>query len=206
MQIHNVPQGGQEWLDLHIGIPTSSLFKSLLTSDGKQSKSLEPYARQMAADKYAGELLDGFEGNKWTKRGHEFEDSAGAWYELMFENRNVTRVGFITDDAKTMGCSPDFLVDTDGLLEVKCLKAANHVAVIQYYKLNGQIPPGYRMQPQGQQIVTGRSWCDMLFYHPKLPQLLVRQEPDYEIQGKLKVQIDIVNNLRDVLIEVMEAV
>ena len=46
------------------------------------------------------------------------EAEAADWYEF---DQDVTtqRVGFITDDGRTMGCSPDRFVGDDGLLEIK---------------------------------------------------------------------------------------
>lgn len=202
--IYEVEQGSQAWKDLHIGIPTSSEFDKLVTTKGEPSKSIEPYARQLAADLWAGKLLDSWQGNQWTDRGHEYEDSARAWYELMHENRIVTQVGFITNDAGTAGSSPDSCVDRDGLLEIKCLKASTHMKVIQYYQLHKKAPSDYFMQPQGQMLVGKKNWCDMLFYHPDLPQLLIRHEPDYKIQGVLEFQIGMVIELRDTLIHVLE--
>lgn len=205
MQIHNVVQGEQAWKDLHIEIPTSSEFDRLVTpAKGEASKQIEGYARQLAANKYAGKLLDSFKGNKWTERGHELEDCGRAWYELMFEDRVVTQVGFITNDAGTAGCSPDSLVDDVGMLEIKALKASNHMKVIQHYQLHGKAPNDYFIQPQGQMLVAKRDWCDLLFYHPDLPSLLIRQLPDFKIQGVLEVQIEMVNALRDTLISVLE--
>ena len=205
MQIHNVIQGSQEWIDLHIGIPTTSGFDRLVTpAKGQASKQIEGYARQLAGDKYAGKMLDSWAGNKWTERGHELEDCARAWYELMFEDRVVTQVGFITNDAGTAGTSPDSLVDDVGLLEIKCLGAKKHIEVIQYYQLNRKAPNDYFIQPQGQMLVAKKNWCDLLFYHPDLPQLLIRQEPDFKIQGTLEIQIELVNQLRDTLIQVLE--
>src|SRR3546814_2809936 len=84
---------------------------------------------------------------------------------------------FVTDYAETMGCSPDGLVGDDGMVEVKCLKAENHIKAILYHASKGHCPPDYVQQTQGQLLICERQWCDLVFYHPDLPLLAIRQEP-----------------------------
>ena len=38
---------------------------------------------------------------------------------------------------------------------------------------------------QGQLWVSGRKWCDFMSYHPQLPPLLVRVEPDEKYHAAL---------------------
>jgi hypothetical protein len=52
------------------------------------------------------------------ERGLIVEAEAADWYEFDHDV-TVQRVGFITDDDHTMGCSPDRLVGDEGLLEIK---------------------------------------------------------------------------------------
>ena len=105
--------------------------------------------------------------------------------------------GFVTDDAGTMGCSPDSFVGADGLLEVKCLKPERHIHAILYYQKNGRCPTDYVQQTQGQLLITGRKWCDLLFYSPDLPLLTIRQEPDRTLQMALLKGIATVCKERD---------
>ena len=72
------------------------------------------------------------------------------------------------------GCSPDGYVDTDGLVEIKCQLPKGHVQTLAYYSRNRQAPPDYIPQVQGQLWVTGREWCDLFFFHPDLPKLVIR--------------------------------
>jgi hypothetical protein len=46
------------------------------------------------------------------------EAEATDWYEFD-QDVTVQRVGFITDENHTVGCSPDRLVGDEGLLEIK---------------------------------------------------------------------------------------
>lgn len=196
MIIHNVEQGSPEWFAVRAGIPTGSMFSNLVTSKGEPSKSLDGYAITLAGEKYAGKSLDSFQGNPWTDRGTEFEDAARATYEIM-NDVEVHQAGFITDDDHTYGVSPDGLVGNGGLAEFKCLKAENHIKAILYYKKYGRCPTDYVQQTQGQIMGAEREWCDLVFYHPDLPILIIRQTRDNGFIELLKEQIAIVNQKRD---------
>ena len=95
---HNVEQNSPEWDLLRgLGIPTSSNFKLIITSNGEPSKSLDGYAETLAGALYAGKPLDLWEGNKYTDYGHDTEEEAAAWYQFKYD-KEVSKVGFITDD------------------------------------------------------------------------------------------------------------
>ena len=133
MIVHDVPQNSDDWLALRAGKPTASSFSKLVTSAGTESKSMPEYAISLAGELYAGKPLDAFEGNKWTERGHELEDAARAKYEMM-RDIDAVQIGFVTDYDLRYGCSPDSLIADDGMLEIKCLKAENHIKALMYYR------------------------------------------------------------------------
>jgi hypothetical protein len=68
------------------------------------------------------------------------------------------------------------LVGEDGLLEIKCPSAPNHVL----YMLEG-VGAKYRPQVHGQLWITGRKWADKVSYHPVIPAVVVRVERDEKI-------------------------
>lgn len=193
--IHDVIQGSPEWKALRLGRPCASEFSKVITSSGEPSKSASGYAITLAAEMFAGKQIDAWEGNQWSERGKELEAEAVMLYEFL-RDETVNRVGFVTDDSG-YGCSPDGLIGDDGLLEIKCLKAENHVREILYFQKNGWCSSTYMVQPQGQIMITGRKWCDLLFYHPDLPPLIVRQEPNQEIQNALKAELPKIISERD---------
>lgn len=182
--IHNVEQGSPEWHGLRAGLPTASNFANLITSKGEPSKSLAGYALTLAGELYAGKPLETWEGNQWTERGKELEAEAIRLYEFAHDAA-VARVGFVTDNAKQAGCSPDGFVGGDGLVEIKCLKPENHIKAILHHQKNGTCPSDYVQQTQGQMLITEREWCDLIFYHPHLPLLVIRQRFDTGIQNAL---------------------
>jgi putative phage-type endonuclease len=175
--IHDIEQRSDAWRQIRCGLPTASAFSNIVTSRGEESKSLAGYAYTLAAEKYAGKPVDEFAATPYMERGREMEAQAIAFYEFM-KDMTVTPVGFVTDDSRTEGCSPDGLVGDDGLLEIKCLKAKNHVETILYHQKHGRCPTDYVQQTQGQLMICGRAWADLVFFHPDLPLLVIRQEPD----------------------------
>lgn len=184
MKIHDVEQRSDAWYALRAGMPTASEFSKIVTSKGEASKSAAVYARTLAAELFAGRPVDAWEGNTWTERGRELESHAIELYEFT-RDLDIQPVGFVTDDAGTMGCSPDGFMDADGMVEVKCLKAENHVEAILYFQKHERCHPKYVQQAQGQMMICERAWCDLVFFHPVLPLLVIRQEPDRDIQMAL---------------------
>lgn len=204
MIVHEVEQRSPEWYALRAGKPTASEFSKLITSTGKPSESAATYAITLAVEKFAGKPVDAWEGNSWTERGREMELRALDLYSFAHDV-DIAPVGFVTDDDETIGCSPDGLVGTDGLVEVKCLKAENHVKAALYYRKNERCPPTYVQQAQGQMLITGRTWCDVIFYHPELPLLVIRQKPELALRDALRREIAAVLKERDTIFDELRA-
>ena len=202
MQVHDVEQNSPEWFALRSGMPTASEFKKIITSQAKPSKQLEDYAALLAAELYAGDQLERWEGNQWTERGHELEPKAKASYAFQ-QNAEIEDVGFCTYNGA--GCSPDGLVGEHGLVEIKCLAPQKHVLALAYHDKHRKAQPDYIPQVQGQMYITGRAWCDLYFYHPALPELRIRVERDEAFHAVLLEQITAVCAERDRLAGILEA-
>lgn len=203
-KFHTCEQRSEEWYSLRAGIPTASEFSSLVTSTGEVSKTLPRYAKTLAAEKFSGKTLETWEGNAWTERGKELEAEALRLYEFT-RDCVVEPVGFVTTDDGRAGCSPDGLVGGDGLVEVKCLKAENHIEAIMYHRKNGRCEPGYVQQPQGQMWICERKWCDLIFFHPVLPLLVIRQTPDGKLISAIEQAVDAVTQERDTILAALHA-
>jgi putative phage-type endonuclease len=172
---HNVEQGTFEWLAVRLGIPTASDFDKIITSTGKASTQTTAYAHKLLAEILTGKPVETFEKTEWMERGVLLESSAVQFYEVKNDVETV-KVGFVTDDKRTMGCSPDRLVGDDGLLEIKCPAPHTHVG----YMLAGKVDRKYWPQLQGQLLVSGRKWVDWMSYHPEMQPVIVRVERDEE--------------------------
>jgi len=200
--LHDVEQGSDAWYSIRRGMPTGSEFHRIVTSKGEESKSLYDYALTLAGEIYAGKRLDGFEGNLYTERGKVLEPEAIAAYSFLTDSV-VDKVGFVTLDDGTCGASPDGLVGDDGVVEIKCLKCENHIKAILYHRKNGVCPTDYVQQTQGELMVTGRKWNDLVFYHPNLPMLVIRQYPIQEVLDGLKSGISKLIEERDRVVKIL---
>jgi len=200
MIIHDVIQGNPEWFALRAGKPTASEFSKLVTSTGEVSKSLSGYAITLAGELYSGKPLDAWEGNSHTDRGKLLEGDARTMYAFL-NDTELTQVGFVTDDEGLYGCSPDSLIGDDGGLEIKALKAENHIKAILYYRKHSRCPPDYIQQAQGNIMVCEREWWDVFFYHPDLPRLTVRINRSDSLITAMREQIKNVIAERDEILE-----
>ncbi len=173
MKTYDVVQGTEEWLQLRAGIPTASCFDEIITPGGKPSKSAEKYMLKLLAERIMQHPCIEFVSH-WQDRGSEEEARAVSFYEFTRDQPTV-KVGFITNDEGTIGCSPDRLVGDDGLLEIKVPSEAVHMS---YLMGSGSAYEAYKVQMQGQLWVSGKKWNDSLSWHPELPQALLRIERD----------------------------
>jgi hypothetical protein len=99
--------------------------------------------------------------------GTEQEAAARAAYEQR-TGIEVEETGFVAHDTLYAGCSPDGLVDWDGLIEIKCpYNSAVHIET-----LLGGMPADHMAQVQGQMWITGRQWCDFVSFDPRMPEPL----------------------------------
>lgn len=170
---HKVEQRSAAWYALRMGKPTASEFHRIVTPKGKLSEQCTDYAHTLLAELMLGKPMEGPE-TPWMLRGQELEDNAIEAYE--FETgRETSQGGFVTDDDDTIGCSPDRLVGNDGLIEMKCPAPNTQVG---YLLDRTSLEFAKKCQVQGQLLVTGREWCDLVAYHPEMPLIVVRAKRD----------------------------
>lgn len=181
---HKVEPRSQEWFLLRLGKPTASEFHKIVTPTGKLSKQAEDYAHSLMAELMLGKPLDKPE-TEWMIRGQELEDKAIESYEFA-TNRETSPGGFIETDDAAYGCSPDRLVGEDGILEMKCPAPNTHVGY-----LDDPISMWIAKQPQvqGQMLISGRAWVDLVSYHPELPLLVYRVKRDEKYIDILRVAL-----------------
>jgi DNA topoisomerase IB len=89
------------------------------------------------------------------------------------------------------------------LCEFKCLKATNHIKAHIYHKKTGKAPTDYISQCQMQMFVTGRKWTDLVFFHPSLPELIIRIEADLAFHKVLESQLKAVIIERDKIVKLL---
>ena len=184
---HDVAQYSETYDRLKLGIPTSSHFHKIITPQGKPSKQWREYACILIAERILHHKIE-FYNSPAMERGLIVEAEAADWYEFD-QDLTVQRIGFITDDEHTMGCSPDRLVGDEGLLEIKAPLPQTQVA----YWISGELNERFRPQLQGQLYISQRSWVDILCWHDVLPKLVMRVDPDEKFIKALDRELRIFN-------------
>jgi putative phage-type endonuclease len=165
-QMAQVEQGTEEWLKLRLGKVTASGVADLLvkTKTGA-SASRANYLIKLAIQRVTGQIEEGFT-NDAMQWGKDHEAQARVAYEVVSGNF-VDQIGFVEHPSITwFGCSPDGLVNDNGLVEIKCPNSATHWS---YIRADGS-PNKYYIQMQAQMACTGRDWCDFVSYDPRMPE------------------------------------
>lgn len=166
MIVHrDVLQRTPEWDALRLGKITASPLVDLMPAKSKAPDSWTETQTKIlytiAAERLTGMRKESFD-SRALQWGRETEDLARSVYEI-WTGEPVETVGFIERDEWT-GCSPDGLVDTDGLVEFKCPNSDTH---LMYRTIAGRLEADYHWQVQGQLWVAGRSWCDLVSFDPR---------------------------------------
>ena len=171
----NVDQNSPEWYALRCGVPTASLFSSILAKgEGKMRRAT---LLRLAGEIITGEPEETFS-NGAMQRGHAMEEEARLKYALL-TNSEPRRVGFVKNHG--CGCSPDSLIGDDGILEVKTAKPSVLIPMLE----RGTFPPEHVAQCQGALWVTERRYVDIIVYWPKMAPLIVRAERDIRYIAEL---------------------
>jgi hypothetical protein len=182
-----VTQYSEAYDRLKLGIPTSSHFHKIITPQAKPSKQWREFACVLIAERILQRKIE-FYNSPAMERGLIVEAEAADWYEFD-QDVTVHRVGFITDDDHTVGCSPDRLIGDEGLLEIKAPLPHTQVE----YWISGQVSERFRPQLQGQLYVSRRSWVDIVCWHDVLPNVVMRVEPDERFIKTLDRELQILN-------------
>lgn len=175
----NVFQGTTEWADLRRGILTASVIGQLITpstmkvADNQQSRAI---VAELAAERITG-FTDEHYASDDMMRGHDVEPLAIAAYEK-HTGHPVTTLGFMVleRDGIKVGCSPDGLVDDDGMVEVKSRRPKKHLQTI----LADAVPPENVAQCQAALFVSGRDWLDYVSFCGGMPLFIKHVKPDSE--------------------------
>ena len=183
-EIIDCEQGSPEWFQARLGIPTASEFATVMAigRGGAESKQRRTYMLKLIGERMTGEPAESYT-NFHMERGKIMEEEARNAYAFMTDI-TPELVGFIRNCNK--GCSPDSLIDNNGILEIKTKLPHLHLEVL----LNDAMPTEHMAQVQGQMWVAEREWCDFVSYWPKLPLFVKRVYRDEEYIKKLSDGVD----------------
>ena len=181
---HDCQPNSLQWLELRAGKVTASEAKHLVTPKWKirTGEMVETLLATKLAERWLGPL-PGF--TAWsTEQGQLLEETAIPAYEFEYGVK-VERVGFITDDAGRIGCSPDGMLEGYGL-EIKSLQPVHHIKCL----INGEALEDYLAQVHFSMLVTGLPAWKLFLYHRRLPQMQFRIERDPDVQEVLQVAVE----------------
>jgi hypothetical protein len=152
----------QAWRLARAGKVTASVFRRVV--EAKTPRALRTLAREITEDLAAVQRqelttkLDDVPAIRW---GRENEAEARALYTLETGN-DVADGGFhVWPRHQLVGASPDGLIGTDGILEIKC--PFNR----EQHHTYGNGPGNAVWQVQGQLLCTGRAWADFVSFDPR---------------------------------------
>ncbi|HWL88142.1 MAG TPA: YqaJ viral recombinase family protein [Polyangiaceae bacterium] len=184
MRIIDCEQGSEQWSRARIGLPTSSMFATIMAQGrgGGESKTRKTYLYKLAGEIVSGEPMENYT-NAHMERGHAMEDEARRFYAFMHDAA-PERVGFIVNGRK--GCSPDSLLGDGGMLEIKT--KLPHLLIEDL--LQDQFPAEHAAQCQGALWVAEREWIDIAVYWPGIPMLVKRATRDETYIAKLSQAVD----------------
>jgi putative phage-type endonuclease len=158
-------QGTQEWINIRLGKVTASRVSDVIakTKTG-MSSSRGQYAAELVVERLTGAPYQQYQ-NAAMSFGTETEPRARLVYAMMTDSE-VQQVGFIHHPTIAMsGCSPDGLIGSDGLIEIKCPTSKTHIETL----LSETVPAKYVTQMQWQMACSDRAWCDYVSFDPRLP-------------------------------------
>lgn len=183
--VTDIEQGTPEWLACRLGIATASELDCLLVS-GKHPTGFGvaafTYMDQLIGERITEEAAELPFQTKATIRGHEQEGVALSLYEAR-EEVKVQKVGIILN--RGIGYSPDGLVGTDGLIEIKTKLPKFQVGVI----LSGEVPKEHVAQCQGGLWASDREWIDFISYWPGMPLFVKRAHRDEAMIRKIAERV-----------------
>lgn len=164
MRIIECEQGSPEWIAARVG----RLGASRLSDALARTKSGWGATRANVAAALVSERLTGMPSDSYTNAamawGQEQEQNARLRYEFE-RDASVIQIGLALHPTMDMThASPDGLVGSAGLLEIKCPNTATHIATL----LGAEIDGKYIKQMQWQMLCCERSWCDFVSFDPRM--------------------------------------
>jgi hypothetical protein len=160
---HDIDQNSDEWFLLRAGKVTASSLNKVMANYGKAfGEPAKKYAAEIALQQIYNVPSGGGYTNDHMARGHEEEPLARMEYESDYFC-SVTNGGFYEDG--DMGTSPDGLVGSNGMIEIKSALPSIHYARISKQSFDS----AYKWQLVGHLKISGRDWVDFVSYCSSFP-------------------------------------
>lgn len=184
MTYYDIEQNTEEWFNLRRGKFTASGFNDLFLKP--DTATYRKCIARVVYERKTGVLLPEERFNsKAMETGHEREYAAKELY--MKETFSLVKNGGFCQLNDWVGCSPDGLVDENGMLQIKC----PDFSTIIEYKQSGKLPLNYNRQMNGELWITGREWNDFFVFYPLIDPFIIRVYRDEKLIHEIKEQVDI---------------
>ena len=159
-------QRTEEWRLLRAGKITGTRVAALMatTANGNPAASRKNLIADLVTERMTGKPVGSGFVSAAMQWGIDNEPAARHAYSVLF-GEIVEEVGFVLHpEHDWAGASPDGLVASDGLVEIKCPNTSTHIEFL----LTGHIDRDYILQMQWQMECTSRQWCDFVSFDPRM--------------------------------------
>ena len=179
-------QRSEAWFAERCGKVTAScIYKVMARTKSGYGADRGNYLAQLVTERLTGAVAESYV-NGAMQWGIDTEDRARAAYAFT-AGVDVAEIGFVNHPTIGMsGASPDGLVGSDGLVEIKCPASATHIETLR----GGTIPDKYIKQMHWQMACTERAWCDFASFDPRLPLEMQLHVTRVERDDKLLAEIE----------------
>jgi len=173
--IEGLEQRTPEWHLMRNGCVTGSRVADVVATlkKGGYAACRQNYLMEVVVSRLTGLAPDHFV-NAAMQWGIDNEQFARAAYEMETDCM-VESVGFaLHSKIGYFGASPDGLIGSDGVLELKCPTSDTHLR----YIMEGVVPIDYMPQMMAEMACTDRQWCEFVSFDPRMPknlQLFIRR-------------------------------
>ena len=179
-------QRTEEWLTARAGKVTASCLDDVMAA--KTTAGYQNYMAKLICERLTGRA-EQTPVSAAMQRGTDLESLARDFYVVEM-GAMVEEVGFYEHPSiLNSGASPDGIIGTDGLIEIKCPNTATHIKTLESKKPALK----YMRQMQWQMACTGRKWCDFVSFDDRLPEHLsffcTRIERDDEMIAELEKSV-----------------
>ena len=199
-----VEQGSPEWLQLRLGCVSASTVADVMAKGrGGESTTRQKLKLRLAAERLTGQVQESFSSPaiEWGKTQEQFAAMAFEAERGVF----LDKTGWHPHPTiQWLGCSPDRLIDGDGLVEIKCPNSSTMVA----WMADDKVPTEYIKQIQCQLWITARAEAFFCAYDPRLPkrkQLWIKEvERDVNLIKTMEAEVTTFLSEVDQLIKSLE--
>lgn len=157
------------------GLLTASRIADALAvlKNGKPSEARRKLMFDLLAERMSGVAVEHYvtPAMEW---GIAHQADATAAYEAETGELVGPEVFVLHPSIDWFGATPDGLVGSGGLIEIKCPTTPKFLA----WRMAGEVPEEHRPQMLAQLACTGRQWVDFVAFDPRVqkgPQLFIRR-------------------------------